>query len=148
MITLALFVSLLLAATRRYSGKYVHLVSNNFNYNFTIKWEISCAIWSSRATVDVSFFKNFLGAVVIVLSGEGASRHPQLLTARHVLSSFAFRHGLQYLQRSWPTSFNNWLTWFIIVKSKESKVPNLILFSFEMPRRVERIWRLLLQGYG
>ena len=36
MITLALFVSLLLAVTRRYSGKYVRLVSNNSNFNLTI----------------------------------------------------------------------------------------------------------------
>ena len=36
MITLALLVSLLLTVTRRYSGKYVRLVSNNFNFNLTV----------------------------------------------------------------------------------------------------------------
>ena len=71
-----------------------------------------------------------------VVSNAGASRHPRLPTARQV-----------WLQPS-GTAYNTFndldqphpiIALFIIVNLQESKVSNLILFSFGMSRRVERI---------
>ena len=71
-----------------------------------------------------------------VVSNASASRHPRLRTARQV---WLQPSGTAY------SIFNNLdqphpiIALFIIVNSQESKVPNLILFSFGMSRRVERI---------
>ena len=71
-----------------------------------------------------------------VVSNASASRHPRLPTARQV---WLQPSGTAY------SIFNNLdqphpiIALFIIVNSQESKVPNLILYSFGMSRRVERI---------
>ena len=71
-----------------------------------------------------------------VVSNAGASRHPPLPMVWQVLlppSGTAYK-TFNDLDQPHPI-----IALFIIVNSQESKVPNLILFSFGMSRRVERI---------
>ena len=71
-----------------------------------------------------------------VVSNARASRHPPLPMVRQVWFPPS---GMAY------NTFNDFdqphpiIALFVIVNSQESKVPNLILFSFGMSRRVERI---------
>ena len=71
-----------------------------------------------------------------VVSNAGASRHPRLPMVRQVWlppSGTAY-NTFNDLDQPHPI-----IALFIIVNSQESKVPNLILFSFGMSRRLERI---------
>ena len=71
-----------------------------------------------------------------VASNASASRHPPLPMVWRVwlLPSGTAYNTFNDLDQPHPI-----IALFIIVNSQESKVPNLILFSFGMSRRVERI---------
>ena len=151
MITLALFVSLLLAATTRYSGKYVHLIYKTFSiFNFIITERFLARYLVFESYGRCKFFKNFFRSGRECLEWEVTLAHPETTTAAHGTASVNYHLPLS------ATDYNTYndldhhpiIALFFIVKSQESKVPNLILFSFGMSRGVERIWRLLLQGYG
>ena len=71
-----------------------------------------------------------------VVSNVGTSRHARLPMVRQVWlppSGTAYK-SFNDLDQPHPI-----IALFTLVNSQESKVPNLILFSFGMSRRVERI---------
>ena len=72
-------------------------------------------------------------------SNAGASRQSRLPTARQCVNYHLPPSATDYNTYNDLDQPHPIIALFFIVKSQESKVPNLILFSFGMSRRVERI---------